>query len=116
MDASHPEFEVAATRAGPELRITLKGELDLACAPVLLARVLPYADSAAEHASVVIDTAGLTFVDVAGIRALVAVSDRFAQGGREVVVRRAPYHVVRLVDLLRLHGKLCIDGEGPATS
>jgi anti-sigma B factor antagonist len=90
-----PYLSVTAQLGADEALATLRGELDLAGAPSV-ARM--FAEStAAGCCRIVIDVSGLTFIDGAGLRALIAVRDGDADGdgGNPEIVLRSPSRSVR---------------------
>lgn len=91
-----PYFSVSAQVRGPELLMTVSGELDIAGAPVVATM---YAEPAtAGCRCVVVDVSGLTFIDGAGLRALLAVSE--ARGEDFEIRLRSPSRpVMRLLEL-----------------
>jgi anti-anti-sigma factor len=89
-----PSFDDAALHLsaqvlGPDVLVTMAGELDIQSAPAVAAL---YAEVVTDACCrVVVDASGLTFLDGAGVRALHA-----APPGVEVIVR-APSRPARLV-------------------
>ena len=89
-------------RTGRPAVVRPLGDLDMLTAPVLRQRV---DDTLAEHGSLVIDLGGVTFVDSAGLRALLLARDA---GPVEL---RGPSSVVRQTfEIARMASVL---GEGP---
>lgn len=79
--------------------VRLVGELDLASAH-LLADALDATGAAAHRADlVVLDLAGLTFCDLAGLRALEACSLNLEAAGKRLMLYHAPRMVTRLIEL-----------------
>ena len=77
-------FSVAVDRSGERTVLHLEGELDLGSSPQLeaaIARVLQ-----AGTAAVVVDVRGLRFVDMAGLRVLLAGQERAEREGRRLVL------------------------------
>jgi anti-sigma B factor antagonist len=74
-----PEFQLRGERTESGARLELAGELDLAT----VARVEQEVDKllAGEPAELVVDLAGLTFVDSSGLRTLIALNQRSAREG-----------------------------------
>ena len=75
---------VSIDRSEGRVRLELAGELDLA--------VVDHVDAALDSAlepgppRVVVDLAGLTFIDVGGLRVLLAAADRARAQGRELIL------------------------------
>ena len=61
------------------MEMTLSGEIDITTAPRLAAQL---ARGAADDGDLVIEAAGLAFIDVAGCRALIEAAERLDDGGR----------------------------------
>jgi anti-anti-sigma factor len=78
--------------------VTLTGEFDMECAPVLseeLDRV-----AARPTRAVVLDLSGLTFIDCAGLRAVFNFTDRVRALGWRLRIIRPPPHVERIFGLV----------------
>lgn len=71
------------------------GEIDLATADTLVGEVLAHSEGARE---VIVDLSGVTFCDLAGVRALSAVSAWLSVVGVELVLTGATGGVARLLD------------------
>ena len=87
------------TPSGPRaVRLALAGELDMAAA----FRIEPEADRLLARpgaARLVVDLAAVTFVDSAGLGALLAIRDRTAELGMEFAVVNASAPVRRMLEL-----------------
>ncbi len=95
------ELSIASSRQGEVQTISLDGELDLANAELVereLVRV-----EATDVRRIVLDLAGLSFLDSSGIRLLIAAAGRAEAGGGRMTIRR-PSEPVRRV--LRIAGVL----------
>lgn len=90
--------------APPELRVVLRGELDLHTAPTLRQRLLDAAAAGAER--VVVDCRALEFVDSAGLRALLVARDELRSGSVAVVVADPSPAVGRVLDMTNLRASL----------
>lgn len=77
----------------------LRGELDLATAP-LLSRQIEGVDLGA-GACVVLDLQGLEFMDSTGLRVVLAAQQRVRQGGGAFAVTRGSSQVQRLLAVTR---------------
>ena len=79
---------VSIDRSEGRVRLELAGELDLA--------VVDHVDAALDSAlepgppRVVVDLAGLTFLDVSGLRVLLGAADRARAQGRELILLAPP--------------------------
>jgi anti-anti-sigma factor len=92
-------LDIKAVRAGPVSTLTLHGELDLCAASELLIQAAGAVDSRTER--LVLDMAGLTFLDCAGARAL-AMAASFVPAGCPVIIRSLNPGARRVLDLLGL--------------
>jgi len=90
-----PTFAVEVTPGPAGWVVRVAGELDLATVPDLDACLVALDDD------VVVDLAGLTFADSAGIAAFIAAHNRAVQGGRSFVLRSP---TDRIAKVLRLTG------------
>jgi anti-anti-sigma factor len=79
--------------------LALSGELDLASAPVL-ERELREAE-ATSPSRLVIDLAGLAFMDSTGLQALLRARERANTNGHQLALRRAPHQVQRVFELTK---------------
>jgi anti-sigma B factor antagonist len=110
--ASRLESSVRAEREGRICRLTPIGELDIATAPVLHGAFdAALGDSAAER--IVVDLSELTFMDSAGLHALLTMNAA-EHGGRMRIVRGSPA-VERLLDIagVRTHLPLIDSADDP---
>jgi anti-anti-sigma factor len=99
VEAFSVDVDVAAGR--PTV-VQPRGDLDMLTAPVLRQRV---DDALAEHGSLVIDLSGVTFVDSAGLRALLLARDAGPVELRDPsTVVRQTFEIARMASVL---------GEGP---
>lgn len=99
MDAAAP-LEITTTDTG----LRLVGELDTHTAPSLQAAL---ADLGGER--VVIDMAGVEFVDSSGLRVLIQSHQQADEAGRAVVLSRPSNAVRRLLEISGLEGYLNVD-------
>ena len=94
-----PALAIKAVRAGPVSTLTLHGDLDLCAASELLIQAASTIDDRTER--LVLDMAGLTFLDSAGARAL-AMAASFVPAGCPVIIRSLNPGARRVLDLLGL--------------
>ena len=80
--------------------ITVRGEIDLATAGDLLARLLMLAGPG--HGAIVLDLSQVSFIDCTGLRALIALDRHTRTCGVTVHVAAASFPVVRLFELVGL--------------
>ncbi len=95
-----PVFEVTVRSRGDGVVVALAGELDVAGADELVRRT--QAELPTRESRITFDLGGLSFLDVAGTRALVAATARARHRGHHVVVEPPPPRVARIVDLVGL--------------
>jgi len=91
------EFRATVHRRGQASILTLTGELDLSSYRALeraIGRVLQ-----ADPELVVLDLAGVGFMDVAGLRAVLAADRRLRASGKRLVLAAPPRSVRRLLSL-----------------
>ena len=88
----------ANTRTSDWSRVVLEGELDLATAPTLALELERL--ECGRPARVLVDLRGLTFMDLAGMRVLLAAHERARRCGGGFTVVRGPPIVERLMQLL----------------
>ena len=102
-----PGFEAVARHETGSLDVALAGELDMTAAFKLesaLEDLLP----ADDVRRLVLDLADLTFIDSAGLGALLAIRDRTQDLGIEMVLRNVSTPVRRILDLSGL-GPVLLD-------
>ncbi|WP_055590911.1 STAS domain-containing protein [Peterkaempfera griseoplana] len=83
--------------------VTARGDIDLATAPSLRRRL---ADALATHPEVVVDMSQVTFMDCAGLSALVDARNRADAHGGRLLLRGTNDKVRRLLTLTGLHRRL----------
>jgi anti-sigma B factor antagonist len=84
---------------GDTLTLSLKGELDLTSAPAF-ERELQQAE-ADSPTRVLIDLSQLDFMDSTGLRSLLQARERANVAGHELVLRRGPHQVQRVLELTK---------------
>ena len=90
-------FAISGTSAEGELLITLTGELDVAARAQVDAFVR--CDVPSVPRRLVLDMAGVTFVDSTGLSMVIRASRTVAGAGGEVVIRRPPAQFLRLLEM-----------------
>lgn len=101
-------FEVSERRETSRVRVTLRGELDLATAYLLADRLRRLRE---RHDTVVLDLEELTFIDAAGVRVILGAAEAALNDGWAFTVTRGSRVVRRLFDLLDLDPLLPLEGE-----
>jgi anti-sigma B factor antagonist len=98
-------------------RIRVAGELDIATEPLLRDTIDRLRQAAQDRVEA--DLTGLTFCDVRGLAALVALHDRLAEAGTSVSLTGASAQLRRLLVITKLDQHLgltaCPDGAGSQT-
>jgi hypothetical protein len=106
---SRPDVSVVSSVGARRVRVAARGEFDLLTAPVLevAVREVYWRTPDASPARFVLDLAGVTFLDVSGIRALERIDAVVRDhGGLLEVAGPAAYGPCLLVDLAVEHGWL----------
>jgi stage II sporulation protein AA (anti-sigma F factor antagonist) len=101
-------LDIIEVRAAGTLRLRLRGELDLASAPTLRHRLGTLRD---RSEPVVVDLDELAFIDMSGLRVLMAAAEEASSDGWSFAVTRGSTPVRRLVGLVRLERPLPVDGH-----
>jgi anti-anti-sigma factor len=90
--------------AGPEHRLVLTGELDIASAPILEATIASLCGNGTS--AIVLDLSELTFMDSTGLRAMLAADKLCAGHGQTFSLSGATGPVQRLFELTGVTGAL----------
>lgn len=94
---------------GDSLVVRLDGELDISTAPQLAARIDELLDAGIRH--LVVDVSGLTFVDVSGLRAIIALRTQGRQQLIAVRVAGASRHMRRVLEIVSPAWNLASSGR-----
>ncbi|AUY48353.1 STAS domain-containing protein [Streptomyces sp. CB01881] len=86
--------------------VRANGEIDLDTAPALRRTLAAALES---HREVVLDLSEVTFMDCAGLGALVRARNQADRSGRRLVLHDAGRRVVRLLKLTSLYRRLAVD-------
>jgi anti-sigma B factor antagonist len=102
-----PQLTVAPTigSLGPCLRVV--GELDIATGPLLRDALLRFADGG--EGTILVDMAGVGFIDSSGISVLVDVQNRLGYQGRSLELHHVSAEVHRILDVVGLTERLRVD-------
>jgi stage II sporulation protein AA (anti-sigma F factor antagonist) len=95
-------YFVVRTSNGPDARIEAGGELDLASVPTFRAAVRDLDLSCAEH--VVLDLAGLSFIDAAGLHAVLDLYEQCLEVSAALTILPGPRNVQRVFELAGADG------------
>jgi anti-anti-sigma factor len=106
-------LEVETVEDGGLVKLVLRGELDLSTA-AKVEEELRRAESA-EPPVLVLDLAGLTFLDSTGLRLIVTADRRAREKGRRLAVVKGPDTVQRVFSITRLdeHLEMVEPGTDP---
>ena len=91
-----PQFSIGVERNDGTSVVRLTGEIDLNAVPALHEHMDPL------HGNVIVDLAGVTFLDSSGIGALVRTRIRIEAGGGTLVLRHAQPIVARTFEIVGL--------------
>jgi anti-sigma B factor antagonist len=94
-----PEFSIETSRDGSVATVAVKGELDVATSPELIAAIAALEPG---YEELVIDLSGCSFFASSGISVLLDENARAAAEGFRLVVVKAPPQVQRIFDLTSL--------------
>jgi anti-anti-sigma factor len=100
--ATPPPFDVVSVSRDDEVIVALRGDVDLATAPLLEAELAQ--GTIRDARLVVVDLERVAFMDLSGLRPLLRLA-KPARAGREISITTGPPAVQRLLDLsgLRRH-------------
>ncbi len=101
-------FRCDVSFADEHAKLVVRGELDLATAPVLEREVM--AALARPLGSLVVDLAGVTFMDSSGVAALIQSRGAAVQRGVTFVLESVTYPCRRTLDLSGLSELFTVDG------
>jgi anti-anti-sigma factor len=104
-----PALRITAESEGATTVLRLAGELDLATADLLRERVRTLLGHGSVIQLLVLDVAGLEFLDVTGLGALLEARRKLAATGATLTLRRPRPMVVRMLSLLNLEEALHIE-------
>ena len=108
MSDEHSLLDIIEVRDAGTVRVRLRGELDLAGAPTLSDRLRRLRE---RGEPVVLDLDELEFIDMSGLRVLLAACDEANRDGWSFAVTRGSAQVRRLIGLVRLDRQLPMDGD-----
>ena len=87
--------------------IVVSGDVDIAGGPVLEAKLL----QRTQDRPIVVDLAGVTFMDSSGLRNLLAASNRAKKQGAEMVLRNVGPEVWRLLEITKTTGHFAVQSR-----
>lgn len=100
------DFDITATTEGDVARVVIGGELDTNSAPRLIATIHELA--VRPQRGVQLDCEAVTFLDSAGVRALIVARNEAARNGVDLVLVRPSATVTRVIEMTGLVGFLCV--------
>jgi anti-sigma B factor antagonist len=104
------QLTIATSLGMDRARVFLRGELDLATAPILRESVDELLTGNEHHRSLVlIDLAELSFCDSSGLRALLEIRERCHRVGTNLRLTNVPANVHRVFELTGTTGVLNIE-------
>jgi anti-sigma B factor antagonist len=105
-----PDFSCATQRENGRAVVSVRGDIDIASAPILYAALQDAAAAATE--SIVADFTDVTFIDSSGVQCLLAAQRDVVRDGTTFVVQRPRPNVALVFELLGLTEQLVVEG-GP---
>jgi anti-sigma B factor antagonist len=99
------DFAVVMRRTPAEVVIAVEGEVDAFSAPRLREAI----SSLAPLSDVVIDAAGLTFIDSSGLGVLVGAAKRLGSAGHSLTVRNARSSILQVLEITSLDAIVTIE-------
>jgi anti-anti-sigma factor len=104
----HSLLEITEVRDAGRVRVRLRGELDLAGAPTVSDRLRRLRE---RDEPVLLDLDELAFIDMSGLRVLLAAAEEASRDGWSFAVTRGSAQVRRLIGLVPLERQLPLDGN-----
>jgi anti-sigma B factor antagonist len=104
------QLTIAISLASDPALVSLRGELDLATAPLLHKHIDDLLDTNGQHRSLVlIDVGELNFCDSSGLRALLEIRNRCQRVGTNLRLTNVPANIRRILELTGTTSVLNID-------
>ena len=107
------DFDASVVNEGDAVRVRATGELDIASAERLLARIGEVEGSAKR---VLLDLSALKFMDSSGLRALIQIEGRSRRNGFEFVVVAPSPPVREVLEITRTNTYLTVVDDAGATA
>jgi anti-sigma B factor antagonist len=98
-------FDVVVTFAEAGVVASVRGEVDIATAPILRSALM----DAGAPSPLTVDLAGVTFIDASGLRVLVGAAGRARRDGGELVLRDPSRGLLRVLGVTGLLGTFTIE-------
>ncbi len=109
------EFSLLPTVSAGRVVVAVRGDLDVGTVPALRGALAELIDGHGA-CSVVIDMEGLTFIDSAGIHALVEALKRLRRGGGDLTLTGVNPGAYKVLDVCALTGVFCPPSDRPSTT
>jgi len=106
MHPSEPHLTITVSKEGGETVVALEGELDVHTMAQFGERVTDLTQDS--HVQLVVDLAGLEFVDSTGLGALIGTMARVQRSGGDMALRSPAPAVRRTIEVMRLERALPI--------
>jgi anti-sigma B factor antagonist len=106
---ARPHFEVFADDDRGTPTLELRGELDMATAPILRRAIAEVAER--EPQRIVLDLRELQFMDVAGVRTIIEAARRMRREGGALVLTNPLPHILRLLELILVDRSVVVEGR-----
>jgi anti-sigma B factor antagonist len=110
LGADSEYLKIDEFREGKHVRVRLRGELDMSTAPVIAERL---SGLGARGEAVLLDLDELAFIDIKGIRLVLAAVEDFQRDGRSLAVTHGSDPVRLIVGLMGVDKYLPYDGRTP---
>ena len=107
LNDEHSLLEIIEVRDAGRVRVRLRGELDLAGAPTVSDRLRRLRE---RDEPVLLDLDELAFIDMSGLRVLLAAAEGASRDDWSFAVTRGSAQVRRLIGLVPLERQLPLDG------
>ena len=108
LSTAHPTLDISVNEEPDALRLVIRGDLDRESAWALTAAVIR--TERVRTRRLVLDLAGLRFIDAGGLRAIADVARRARRQGRTFAIANPTEHVARLFSLTGLDKTMEIVG------
>jgi anti-anti-sigma factor len=101
-------FDIEGSERDGVRLVAVSGELDVATAPLLAARLMEA--EAGEASLIVLDLSGVSFMDSTGLHVILSAHARSQQNGGRLRLTKGPEQVQRLLELCGAHDRLSFLG------
>ena len=105
------QFEIAVEFDADQTIVRVRGDLDLLTAAPLHAAMKALVDY--RHVDIVLELAGLTFMDASGLRVIANISSQLATSSRMLIVRSAPTMTRRILQITHVNELIRLEAFEP---